>query len=101
MANAQRSIDIAKERGMSLKQILSHDLISSPQLFDADLTAAHVYTSNFIGEIEDCTSINGVWNLFFPLMSSWTSCLRCDGCHLYNFPIWVVQSMLSSTQRQT
>ncbi|KAH3814555.1 hypothetical protein DPMN_143057 [Dreissena polymorpha] len=33
-------------------------------------------------------------------MSSWTACLRCDRCHLHNFPLWVVQSMLSSTQRQ-
>lgn len=51
MAKAQRSTDIAKERGMALKQILSHDLLSSSPLFDGDLPA-HVNKSKLIGEIE-------------------------------------------------
>ncbi|KAH3832373.1 hypothetical protein DPMN_105658 [Dreissena polymorpha] len=50
MADAQRSMDIAKERGMPLKQKLSHDLISSSPLFDGDVPA-HVNKSKLIGEI--------------------------------------------------
>ncbi|KAH3863596.1 hypothetical protein DPMN_026584 [Dreissena polymorpha] len=57
MADAQRSMDIAKERGMSLKQILSHDLISSSPLFDGDLPA-HVDKSKLIGEIESRLDIS-------------------------------------------
>ena len=44
-------MDIAKERGMVLKQILSHDLLSSSPLFDGDLLA-DVNKSKLIGEIE-------------------------------------------------
>ncbi|KAH3716757.1 hypothetical protein DPMN_059486 [Dreissena polymorpha] len=51
MANAQKSMDIAKERVMSLKQILSHDLISSSPLFDGD-PPVHVNKSKLIGETE-------------------------------------------------
>ncbi|KAH3728905.1 hypothetical protein DPMN_054868 [Dreissena polymorpha] len=61
MADAKRSMDIAKERGMSLKQILSHDLISSSPLFDGDLPA-HVNTSKLIGEIESRLNISK-WSL--------------------------------------
>ncbi|KAH3894677.1 hypothetical protein DPMN_018834 [Dreissena polymorpha] len=50
MADAQRSMDTAKERGMPLKQKLSHDLISSSPLFDGDVPA-HVNKSKLIGEI--------------------------------------------------
>ncbi|KAH3819624.1 hypothetical protein DPMN_121363 [Dreissena polymorpha] len=59
MADAQRSMDIAKQRGMSLKQILSHDFISSYPFFDDDLTA-HVNMSKLIGEIESRLDI-GKW----------------------------------------
>ncbi|KAH3898504.1 hypothetical protein DPMN_022737 [Dreissena polymorpha] len=57
MADAQRSMDIAKERGMSLKQILSHDVISSTPLFDGDLPA-HVNKSKLIWEIESRLDIS-------------------------------------------
>ncbi|KAH3834837.1 hypothetical protein DPMN_108170 [Dreissena polymorpha] len=50
-------MDIAKDRGMSLKQILSHDLISSFSLFDVDLLA-HVMKSKHIGEIESRLDIS-------------------------------------------
>ncbi|KAH3712618.1 hypothetical protein DPMN_072370 [Dreissena polymorpha] len=100
MVDAQRSMDIAKERGMSLKQILCHDLISSSPLFDGDLPA-HVNKSKLIGEIESRLSISK-WSResLLPTHVMWTSCFRCDRCHLHNFPLWVVQSMMSSTQRQ-
>ncbi|KAH3698914.1 hypothetical protein DPMN_073859 [Dreissena polymorpha] len=57
MADAQQSMDIAKERGMSLMQILSHDLISSSPLLDGDLPA-HVNKSKLIGEIESRLDIS-------------------------------------------
>ncbi|KAH3823399.1 hypothetical protein DPMN_125198 [Dreissena polymorpha] len=57
MADAQRVMDIAKERGMSLKQILSHDLISSSPLFDGD-HPAHVNKSKLIGEIKSRLDIS-------------------------------------------
>ena len=45
-------MDIAKERGMALKEILAHDLLSSSPLFDGDFPA-HVNKSKvIIGEIE-------------------------------------------------
>ena len=43
MADAQRSMDIATERGMSLNQILSHDLMSSSLLFM--VTSRHMLCS--------------------------------------------------------
>ena len=43
MAEAHRSMDIAKERSMSIRQILSHDVLSASPLFDGDLPA-HVKT---------------------------------------------------------
>ncbi|KAH3786936.1 hypothetical protein DPMN_165054 [Dreissena polymorpha] len=57
IADAQRSMDIAKERGMTLMQILSYDLISSSPLFDDDLPA-HVNKSQLIGEIESRLDIS-------------------------------------------
>ncbi|KAH3897520.1 hypothetical protein DPMN_021708 [Dreissena polymorpha] len=57
MADAQRSMDIAKERGMSLKQILPHDWISSSPLVDGYLPA-HVNKSKLIGEIESRPDIS-------------------------------------------
>ncbi|KAH3725183.1 hypothetical protein DPMN_051018 [Dreissena polymorpha] len=50
-------MDIAKERGMSLKQILSHDLMSTSPLFDGDLPA-HVNKSKLIGKIESRLDIS-------------------------------------------
>jgi len=48
----QKSMDIAKERGMALKEILSYDLLSSSPLFYGDVPA-HVNKSKvIIGEIE-------------------------------------------------
>ncbi|KAH3803974.1 hypothetical protein DPMN_132246 [Dreissena polymorpha] len=57
MADAQRSMDIAKERGMSLKQILSHDLISSSPFIDGDLPS-HVNKSKLIWKIESRLNIS-------------------------------------------
>ena len=37
ISEAQRNIDIAKERGQNMKQILSHDLLPITPLFDGDL----------------------------------------------------------------
>ena len=51
VAEAQRSMDIAKERGMDLGQILTHDVLTSSPLFDGDLPA-HATKSVLVGEIE-------------------------------------------------
>lgn len=51
MAEAHRSMDIAKERGMSIRQILSHNVLSTSPLFDGDLPA-HVNKSKLVSEIE-------------------------------------------------
>ena len=51
MAEAHRSMDIAKERGMNLRQILTHDVLPASPLFDGDLPA-HVNKSKLVGEIE-------------------------------------------------
>ena len=37
ISEAQRNIDIAKERGQNMKQKLSHDLLPITPLFDGDL----------------------------------------------------------------
>lgn len=50
-AEAHRSMDIAQERGMSIRQILSHDVLSASPLFDGDLPA-HVNKSKLVCEIE-------------------------------------------------
>ena len=51
IAAAQRNIEIAKERGMPLNQILSHDMLMSSSLFDGDLPT-HVDKSKLVHEIE-------------------------------------------------
>jgi hypothetical protein len=51
MAEAQRNMDIARERGMDLREILSHNLLSASPLFDGDLPA-HTNKSILVGEIE-------------------------------------------------
>ena len=100
MADAQRSMDIAKERGMSLKQILSHDLISSSPLFDGDLPA-HINKSKLIGEIESRLDLSK-WSreslLPTHVIVDFMSKMR--QMPLAYLSLWVVQSMLSSTQRQ-
>jgi len=65
VAEAQRSMDIAKERGMVLKQILSHDLLSSSPKFHGDLPA-HVNKSKLIGEIEPGLELT-TWSRESPL----------------------------------
>ena len=40
MASAHRNIDIAKDRGMTLPEILSHDLLPVSPLFEGDLPAS-------------------------------------------------------------
>ena len=51
MAKAHRSMDIAKERGMNIRQMLTHDILSASPLFDGDLPA-HVNKSTLVSEIE-------------------------------------------------
>ena len=51
MAKAHRSMDIAKERGMNIRQVLTHDILSASPLFDGDLPA-HVNKSTLVSEIE-------------------------------------------------
>jgi len=51
IADAHRNIDIAKEQGMDLRQILTHNLLSASPLLDGDLPA-HINKSLLIREIE-------------------------------------------------
>ena len=51
VAEVHRNIDIAKEHGMSVTHILSHDLLPVSWLFDGDLPA-HVSKSKLVEEIE-------------------------------------------------
>jgi len=51
MAEAQRNMDIATERGMDIRQILTHDVLSATPLFDGDLPA-QVNNSKLVSEIE-------------------------------------------------
>ena len=51
VAEAHRNIAIAKERGMSLIHILSHDLLPMSPLFDSDLLA-HVSKLTLVDDIE-------------------------------------------------
>jgi hypothetical protein len=44
-------MDIAKERGMDIRQIHTHDVLSAYPLFDGDLPA-QVNKSKLVGEIE-------------------------------------------------
>jgi len=50
MAEAQRNMDIAKERGMDIRQILTHDVLAATPLFDGDLPA-QVNKSKLVSEI--------------------------------------------------
>ena len=50
LAEAQKIMDIAKERGMDIKQILAHNVLSASTLFDGDLPA-HANKSTLVGEI--------------------------------------------------
>ena len=51
MAEAHRAMDIAKERGMNIRDILKYDILSASPLFDGDLPA-HVNKSKLVSEIE-------------------------------------------------
>jgi hypothetical protein len=51
IAEAQRNMDIAKERGMDLRQLLTHSVHSTSPLFDGDLPT-HTTKSLLLGEIE-------------------------------------------------
>ncbi|KAH3726528.1 hypothetical protein DPMN_052395 [Dreissena polymorpha] len=100
MADAKRSMDIEEERGMSLKQILSNDLISSSPLFDGDLPA-HVNMTKHIGEIESRLEISkGSREYLLPTYVIVDFMSKMRQMPLAQFPLWAVQSMLSSTQRQ-
>ncbi|KAH3806483.1 hypothetical protein DPMN_134803 [Dreissena polymorpha] len=100
MEAAQRSMDIAKERGMSFKQILSYDLISLSSPFDGD-RPAHVNKSKLIGEIESRLDISK-WcrESLLPNNAIVDFMCKMRQMPLAEFPTMVVQSMLSSTQRQ-
>jgi hypothetical protein len=56
MAEAQRNMDIAKERGMGFKQVLTHNILSVSPLFDGDL-AAHTNKSKLVREIKPTLNI--------------------------------------------
>ena len=61
-------MDIANEQGMSIRQILSHDVLSSAPLFDGNLQA-HANKSKLVSEIEPQLDLsNGVLSLLMPLM---------------------------------
>ncbi|KAL8622995.1 hypothetical protein ACOMHN_027116 [Nucella lapillus] len=60
VAEAQRTMDIAKERGMDITQILAHDLLPVTPLFDGDLPA-HAKKSTLVGEIESKLDLTQ-WN---------------------------------------
>ena len=51
VATAQRQIEIAKQRGMRLSEIISHDILQSSHMFDFDLPAK-TFTSRLFAEIE-------------------------------------------------
>ena len=51
LAEAQKIMDIAKERGMDIKQILAPNVLLASTLFDGDLPA-HANKSTLVGEIE-------------------------------------------------
>ena len=50
LAEAQKIMNIAKERGMDIKQVLAHNVLSASTLFDGDLPA-HANKSTLVGEI--------------------------------------------------
>ena len=50
LAEAQKIMDIAKERGMDIKQILAHNVLSASTLFDGDIPA-HANKSTLVREI--------------------------------------------------
>ena len=70
VAEAQRSMDIAKERGMALKQILSHDLLSSSPLFAVTFLPMSISQNLLVRLNLDWTSPNGVGSLLLLLMLS-------------------------------
>lgn len=51
VAAAQRNMDIAKERGMSVQEILGHNILPNSPLFDGDIPA-QVNKSPLVGEVE-------------------------------------------------
>ena len=51
LAEVQKIMDIAKEWGMDIKQILAHNVLSASTLFNGDLLA-HANKSTLLGEIE-------------------------------------------------
>ena len=51
LAAAQKIMDITKERGMDIKQILAHNVLSASTLFDSDLPV-HANKSTLVAEIE-------------------------------------------------
>ena len=81
VAEAQKSMDIAKERGMDLRQILAHNVRSSSPLFDGDIPA-HINKSALVGEIEPELDLTQ-WSQDFTLATHVVvdSCRRCGRCH--------------------
>lgn len=66
IAEAHRRIDIAKERGMTIQQILSHDVISASPLFDGDLPS--VVNKSKLRLSHTLISPNGAPSLLIALM---------------------------------
>ena len=72
LAEAQKIMDIAKERGMDIKQILAHNVLSASTLFDGDLPD-HVNKSTLVGEIEPKLDLTQ-WHRKSTRATQWHSC---------------------------
>ena len=54
VGDAQQQIEQAKERGMDMKEILSHDVLNSSPIFDGDCPAdASKEKHNLVSEVEE------------------------------------------------
>ena len=99
MTEAQRSMDIAKERGMDLRQILGHDVLPMSPLFDGDLPA-HANKSKLVDEIEpglDLTQWNRNSSLVTHVVVDFMSKMR--QMPLAQFPTFgaVISTIITST----
>ena len=52
LASAQRDIDVARERGMSLREVLTHDILPNSILFDGEFTTSTPYKSKLVTQLE-------------------------------------------------
>ena len=52
LSDLQRNVDVARERGISLAQVMEHDLLTTNILFDGDYTSKPDDKSVFVQELE-------------------------------------------------